>query len=483
MTATVGILGVAKKVKRIYVGVDGKARRVKTVYGTRGNKYARKIFIDDEPLQFSIKGNYGNLSGRLAGVIKDIAQAKILISGTFVNKYTLSEISVSGVSGQAALTGRSVSLGSSTSPYTEMSVTCEFDAANVNDTPVLFSGAANGTVFIKKIKLFTMSEFKVSDADSSTMQIATGQSGISSNHQVIQNLFRNVAFPPQHYSVVNSKTGSITYTHTSEGVVNKSVVFSGYNAYIKSMCMSDYGYEGASRSIICTDSSTNKNPKIVTIASFYGSGDIYAGTSKIIGTYSIPNMPSSYSEFSVGTSMSITTKNKYGSYAYRCHASTISYQDSSKRYLRLIIDFGTDVTGEGTAATPVYDVAEYSESVSISSGNTRAKYYNWQILGYCQYDNSINALYVLSTVNDEITIIKFKIENGTITKMSEYDTGKRLSSTTVLNEIVPVVLDLPSYETRTTATSTTVGTHMLSFMLTVNNEYNEIVIVPRALIP
>lgn len=486
MSAKIGILGVAKKIKRIYIGVDGKARRVKKIYTTRslyGNDDTRRIYNDSEQLQVSVKGNFGNLSGRLTAVIRDGATGKYLITGNFVNKYTLSELSTDSLnSPSASLTGRTLSLGSASAPYEYAS----FIGNNNYDTdkyPVYFSGAANGSVYVKRINLYSMQEVKTSDSDSASFSFFTGNT-ISTGPQPADGATYDDAFPPKNFLSI-SGTNVVTYgrpnicaAHASNGTLTKSTLIEGYYLNTASVRTGSYvskyeaGYPTSKEFIAKTSSNTLE---LVNVATLYdlNTGNFY--DIKKCGSYTLTSMPSSPKNINIGAALNIDTYGTAGNYKSNLYANTFNCQDNTKRYCGLIVDFGTELSDDNV--TPKFSPVEYVESFDLPADATRAQNYNWHILGWDGSSESSRFLYVLSTVDDIITIIKFKVDGDQIIKVSEYDTGKRLSSTVTLNTVVPLSLPLASREI-----SSSKAGYMLAFMLTVNNEYNEIVVVPRALI-
>lgn len=486
MSAKIGILGVAKKIKRIYVGVDGKARRVKRIYTTRslyGNDDTRRIYYDSEQLQVSVKGNFGNLSGRLAAVIRDGATGKYLITGNFVNKYTLSELSTDSLnSPSASLTGRTLSLGSASAPY-EYASFMGNDNYEADTYPVYFSGAANGSVYVKRINLYNMQEVKTSDSDSSSFSFFTGNT-ISTGPQPADIATYDNTFPPANFLSI-SGTNVVTYgkpnicaAHASNGTLTKSILIEGYYLNAASVRVGSYlskyssGFSTSKEFIAKTSSNTLE---LVNVATLYdlNTGNFY--DIEKCGSYTLANVPSSPKNIYVGAALNIDTYGTTGNYKQNLYANTFNCQDNTKRYCGLLVDFGTELSDDNV--TPNFSPVEYVESFDLPADATRAQNYNWHILGWDGYNADSRFLYVLSTVNDIITIIKFKVDGDQIIKVSEYDTGKRLSSTVTLNTVVPLSLPLASREV-----SSSKAGYMLAFMLTVNNEYNEIVVVPRALI-
>lgn len=486
MSAKIGILGVAKKIKRIYVGVDGKARRVKKIYTTRslyGNDDTRRIYNDSEQLQVSVKGNFGNLSGRLTAVIRDGATGKYLITGNFVNKYTLSELSTDSLnSPSASLTGRTLSLGSASAPYEYAS----FIGNNNYDTdkyPVYFSGAANGSVYVKRINLYNMQEVKTSDSDSSSFSFFTGNT-ISTGPQPADIKTYDESFPPKNFlsisgtSVVTYGKPNICAAHATDGVLKKSILIEGYYLNAASVRVGSYltrydsGLPTSKEFIAKTSSNTLE---LVNVATLYNrdTGEFY--DIRKCGVYALTSVPSSIKNINVGAAFNIDTYGTAGNLKTNLYVNTFNCQDNNKRYCGLLVDFGKDLSDDNI--TPYFSPVEYTESFDLPADSTRAQNYNWHILGWDGNSESSRFLYVLSTVNDIIKIIKFKVDGDQIIKVSEYDTGKRLSSTVTLNTVVPLALPLASREV-----SSSKAGYMLAFMLTVDNEYNEIVVVPRALI-
>lgn len=465
-----GVLALSKKVKRIYVGVDGKARRVNKVYATRqGYSGARSVYKDTESLQFSVIGNYGGASAYLAAVIRDGVAGKYLMSGTFTGAYKLSELSVSLNGMSQSFTGRSVSLGSASTPYTNLSFSNYGSLYAGVDRPVSFSGAANGYIYIKRVSLYSMSEYKTSDSDSSSFNFSSGTTGISNSAQPVAAYdYANRTFPPSSFLSINASGNSLVAALALNGTYSKNFSVIVNNKPLTNTILSRdtaIGYEKTCRTLVTVSTATGLSPKLTVILGYQtGSG----WNIKAVENYYIGNMPSSYNNLSVGTATGIYTTSATSSSDRSCYVNTLSYQDGSKRYFKLIVDFGEMPSVDSAG----FDVVEYTESCNLPSDLSRAKYYNWHVLGAFS-----NELYVLSTAEDKIKILRFIVENGTIQKDAEYDTGKTISSSITLNNVVPHGFERPKNEE-----GTVTATYMIAFMLTINNEYNEIVVVPRSLI-
>lgn len=466
-----GVLALSKKVKRIYVGVDGKARRVNKVYATRqGYSGARSVYKDTESLQFSIIGNYGGASAYLAAVIRDGVAGKYLISGTFTGAYKLSELSVPLNGLSQSFTGRSVSLGSASTPYTNLSFSNCGSLYSDIDYPVSFSGAANGHIYIKRVNLYSMSEYKKSDSDSSSFSFSSGTSSISNSAQPVDPYdYIHKTFPPLSFLSINASGNSLFAALALNGIYSKNYsVTTNYKPLTNTIMQRDtaFGYQRTCRTLVTVSTATGLSPKLTAVLAYETVSG--AWIIKVVENYYIENMPSSYDNLSVGTAARIyTTISAASADSRACYVNTLSYQDSSKRYFKLIVDFG-EMPSENSAG---FEVVEYTESCNLPSDLSRAKYYNWHVLGAFS-----DELYVLSTAEDKIKILRFIVKNGTIQKDAEYDTGETISSSITLNNVIPHGFDRPRDE------EISLATYMIAFMLTINNEYNKIVVVPRSLI-
>ena len=469
MSAKVGILGVAKNVKKIYVGVDGKARRVTKAYTTSDSQSGTRAFTvyeDKSLLQASVTGNFGNLSGYLAAVMS--VKGGYNIVGNFVNKYTLSEIFATTSGSQSSVTGRAVSLGSSSAPYTKM--TDGAHSLNTTDkVSSLFSGTANGKVCIKKIDIKNMS-------DGGSFSVNTGISSLSDSSQPSDSVTLASSFPPANYLAVNSNSSSkLVLSHFSNGSLSKTqelpYLSAAGSALATALFVSNETADvNTARTVLCASASANPEIMLIKVASLYykGSGSFSGISNSNIQTYKI-NCPASVL-YSIGHPIGIRASNSAGTYDNYVYVNTVYSVDISndKLYLKVIVNF------KPADSSKVFEVAEYTETMSGVVNNLRVGYYKWHILGW---DRTTEMLYVLQTTNDKLVIKKFNIKDGKITKVSEYDTKKTLSDKVSLNEVIPVTYTSVSYEDTTTSSVTCVP----AFMLTVNNQYNEIVIVPRSI--
>lgn len=475
MAGRIGVLNTARKIKRIYVGVDGKARRVSTIYTTKWDsttlKQALTVYSDTEPLQIHCTFALGNLQGNVYYSAQQTNNSYNIV-GTFKNKYVLSEINVSASGLAVTDTGRSVSLGAATEPYINGSW---LGAAQYR---FLFSGAYSGKVYLKPIDVRDMvvdnnygetEQVAPMVIDTKNTSISNGPQGFDSSQAP------NWADWPLTYGLVVCAAGNNTFVTTefSTGTTNS---FTGYT--ISQQSVRSFGGVSDGKKLLAVNSSTGKTPQVLTIASYFNNVTGVFMYTRVYDTYSI-NMPANYSATNIYLGAAIDTVDCYDSSitsetAYpaqyvngNSYVTTMSYQDDIKRYGKLIVDVGKYPTD----GRPVSSVTEYTESAPLSSDLSRAQYQNWYLLGYSPKQGALKTdecshIYVLSTLEDRVKILVFTTSAEGINKVTEYDTGITLNSDTVLQKVTPVQLTYSP----------------VSLLFVKNNQYNELVIIPKELI-
>ncbi len=472
MAGRIGVLNTARKIKRIYVGVDGKAHRVSTIYTTNlSGSRARTVYSDTEPLQIHCTFALGNLQGNVyySGQQKNNSYN---IVGTFKNKYVLSEINVSASGLAVTDTGRSVSLGTATEPYINGS------RLGTGRYGFLFSGAYSGKVYLKPIDVGDMvvdSNYGETEpvapmvVDTKNTSISNGPQGFDSTQ------VPNWTDWPLTYGLVVCAAGNNTFV-TTEFSTGTTTSFTGYT--ISQQSVRSFWSEPYGKKLLAVNSSTGKTPQVLTIASYFNTVSGAFMYTRVYDTYSI-SMPTNYSATNIylGAAIddvdcydsSITSETAYPAQYVNSesYVATMSYQDDTKRYGKLIVDVGKYPTD----GRPVSSVTEYTESAPLSSDSSRAQYQNWYLLGHAVKPTDLNTdkcshIYVLSTLEDKVKILVFTTSAEGIKKVTEYDTGITLSSDTVLQKVTPVDLTYSP----------------VSLLFVKNNQYNELVIIPKELI-
>ena len=471
MGIKIGDLNVSKQVKRMYVGVDGKAHRVVKVYAKAKTSSvitkAGPVYKDEQALQVSARFNLGNMSPALCSVRISPDTGEFLVSGTFKDKFLLSELSVSKTGMSVQDTGRSVSLGSTTMPFNSPSDVSAYGSNGASGQIFLFSGSVLGKVFMKRVSPYDMAE----EGGVTNYGFSTTASTLASGPQDVGPFDATATWPLPYFMSVNAAGNSgIVAAYSENGTAAKTYTFSGYKTSQRS-CRT-YDYSSVIRKLLVTNASTGKDVRILGLASyFYNNGAL----SKIdtCGSYAV-KMPSSYvtTNLYLGAAFNGSAIDSGGSENYESYITTVSCQDGSKRYHKLIVD-----SASGNSSNLLnFDVKEYTEEHDLPADSSRAAYQKWQVLGV---DGGCY-IYVLSTAKDEVKILKFVTSATEITKVAEYDTGIRLDANTVVQDVVPVAY---AYSDKTGDTWEKRGdSYIPAFIVTRNNEYNELVIVSRSLI-
>lgn len=452
MSVKIGYLGIPKNVKRIYVGVDGKARRVKKIYASE--QKAGIVYMDNSPMQVSAKFNLGNLNSTLCAVYKDETTGKYSVVGTFKDKFILSNFLLSA-NGSLEDTGRSVSLGDAANPFLFPTHLSPFGSRYASDSVFLFSGVYSGRVFVKRISPYAMAEFKTADSDSSSFSFSSGSTSIASGPQDISDLDIVNTWPTNTFLAVNAAGSSgFVSSYTSNASAGKAFSFPAYK--IAQRSVRNCGNYTLTKKMIATEQTTS-SVYILGVCEWIDQYDKFVkidtcGRHLLLnGTDYIPD------SLYVGPALRGNAVISSGANTYSAYISTICYNDNDdNRVCKLIVDGGASFSG----GSLVFSVASAEQSSESSDGK-------WQVLG----TDTDGHIYVLSTINKNVKILKFRTETEGITKIAEYDTGYTIDDNTVLQDVVPV-----NYSDDDN------NSFVPSFVLTKNNEYNEIVVVDRNLI-
>lgn len=469
MGIKIGNLAVAKKVKRIYVGVDGSARRVTKVYGKQGI-----VYEDNEILQQPIVFNMGNLTPTLCTAVVDPNTNEYVFTGTFKDKFTLSEIRAAIGPGTVTDTGRSISLGSSTKPYNMPVHVAPYGSAYASDARFFFSGSALGNIYIKRIKPVGMIEESGSSSGTSLWTIKNSKyQTLTSGIQDIDSYSAvNTEWPFKGagLKLINLSSSGIVLTSTQTGGDNPetaTAILSGYTSSQNTIRYQGYDFY---RKMLVTGSAAGNSPKLIAL--FHDSGKGVSNYS-VYNTYA-PSMPDGLSATNLffGSAHVGQAKDSSGSSAADSYMVTMSYQDGSKRYSKLIVDSGEyELDTVNLTDRITFDVREYTEFCDLPADSSLSAQYKWHVLGADGKN-----VYVLSTMGGSVKVIRFSITTGQLIKEKEYDTGIELDGSVVVHQPVPV--QYASY-----SDSEAEGKAFLTaFVVTRNNEYNEIVVVPRNLL-
>lgn len=473
MGIKIGDLNVSKQVKRMYVGVDGKAHRVVKVYAkAKTGNYTTKsgpVYKDEQALQVSARFNLGNMSPTLCSAYISPDTGEFLVSGTFKDKFLLSELSVSKTGMSVQDTGRSVSLGSTTMPFNSFTNISSIGSDAASGQFLLCSGSVSGRVYMKRITPYDMSEY----GDITNFGFSTTATTLASGPQDMGSFDVDSTWPLNYFMSVNAAGNSgIVAAYSENGTAAKTYTFSGYKTSQRS-CRS-YEYSSVVRKLLVTNASTGKDVRVLSLAAYFYNNTGAFAKIDTFGSYAV-NMPSSYVTTNLylgaghkGQILHSDTSTRH----YESYITTVSCQDGSKRYHKLIVDIGSDYPASNSAE---FNVKEYTEEHDLPADSSRAAYQKWQVLGS---DDSY--IYVLSTAKDEVKILKFSSSTTGLTKVAEYDTGIRLDANTVVQDVLPVSY---AYADDSGKTWETKGkSYIPAFIVTRNNEYNELVIVSRSLI-
>lgn len=473
MAINVGVLGATRKVKRIYVGVDGKARRVTRVrakHPSLGSTTLARVCYNDKT-RAMIKGSFsfGFTSPIVCRAIWSDENNAYLISGTFKDSALLSQISMS-VDGTIADTGKAVSLSDASYEYKN-------PAPVAGDSLMLFSGAKDKKISVKKIDVDKMTESLVTSSDKSSFSFSAGYA-VASNRQHGDpfDTSGTLSFPPSQFTAVNEYGNKFVATYSKSGGTGKSFVFS-YRT--KAWSSTPVYHDAVAKRMIVTDSSGG-NIKILDLVGWftsYSDGTRELSDIRTSSEYMLVEAANHSTEgvYIGAASNAAIVYNSVGTKVYDSYVCPVCYYNASKssRICKLVIDSGRwGSTGDG-GEVPVHDVQQYTEEFELTDSDVgRADNYIWKYLGWDYYGNQ----YVLSTVGDVVKVIKFSTGTDGITKVGEYDTGVALSDNVVLQDIVPNYFEFAGRAGRTDQQASPV------FIITRNNEYNELFIVPPEII-
>ena len=422
MTIKVGVLGVAKKVKRIYVGVGGKARRVILARAGTDDGSNNVCYSDTSATVlssiFSPTTNVLSLCWcTYNGSTKTYTAA---ISG-YVNPnapvYSLTEISRGSESGTIYYTGRELSLGSAANAYPYPKVSNVNGLSSIAD--YTFSGvslSALGSNVAARVELRKVSPYSMSvqqdDTDTGALTIHTGATNLDYSSQSISQSWFNTSWPPSRSGIVtiSSMLGEQKCIVANADGSRKTFP---YLAYPRTSSYETYD----SLKVLVTDPSDGALKLIGLIV--YKTTSTGETVSGVKGTYLIADA-AEYADAFFGESYVPSVDKAYRTVCY-------TSPDTSKRVCRLVYDTGDDA---GT-----FNITEYSEEFALDDNEkSRASSYTWQILGA---KSSSGPVYILSTVRDRLKIIILEHVDGGFSKKAELDLRKDLSDSVVVKDVVP----------------------------------------------
>lgn len=422
MAIKVGILGVAKKVKRIYVGVDGKARRVILARAGADDGSNNVCYSDTSATVlssiFSPTVNVLSLCWcTYNGSTKTYTAA---ISG-YVNPnapvYSLTEISRGSESGTIYYTGRELSLGSAANSYPYPKVSNVNGLSSIAD--YTFSGVSLsvlGSNVAARVELRKVSPYSMSvqqdGTDTGALTIHTGATNLDYSSQSISQSWFNMTWPTSKSRIVtiSSIPGEQKCIVANADGSRKTFP---YLAYPRTS-----GYASNNNLKVLVTDPSDGGLKLIGLEVYknVSTGETVSG---VKGTYSIA-AADEYTDAFFGESYVPYVD---GAYRTVCYTSP----DASKRVCRLVYDTGNNAS--------TFNITEYSEEFALDDNEkSRASSYTWQILGA---KSPSGPVYILSTVRDRLKIIILEHVDGGFSKKAELDLRKDLSDSVVVKDVVP----------------------------------------------
>lgn len=420
MAIKIGVLGVAKKVKRIYVGVNGKARRVILARAGADDGSNNVCYSDTTATVLSsIFSPTGNVLALCWCTYNGSTKTYTAAISSYVNPnspvYSLTEISRGSESSTIYYTGRTLSLGGARKSYQHPKVSNVHSLSSIAD--YTFSGvslSAIGSTVVFSVELRKVSPYSMSiqqkDIDAGALTISTGVTGsLSASSQSISQEWSDVPWPS--YSANGIVT--ISSTGTQQCLVANADGSKKAFPYLAYPRTSGYSLSNSLK-VLVTDPSDG-GLKLIGLEVY----KITETVSEVKGMYLIA-AANEYTDAFFGESY-VPDNDK----AYRtvCYTSP----DTSKRVCRLVYDAGSNAS--------TFNIAEYREEFVLDDNEkSRASSYTWQILGTKYPSGSV---YILSTVRDRLKIIILEhVDNG-FSKKAELDLGKDLSDSVVVKDVVP----------------------------------------------
>ena len=423
MAIKVGVLGAAKKVKRIYVGVDWKARRV--ILARAGTDAGSNNVCYSDTSATVLSSIFSPTTNVLSlcwctynGSTKTYTAA---ISG-YINLnapvYSLTEISRGSESDTIYYTGRELSLGSAANSYPYPKVSNVNGLSSIAD--YTFSGVSlsvSGSNVAAMVELRKVSPYSMSvqqdGKDTGALTISTGATNLDYSSQSISQSWFNTPWPS------SSANGIVTIS--SIPGEQKCIVANAdgsrktfpYLAYPRTS-----GYVSNNNLKVLVTDPSDGGLKLIGLE-VYKNASTGETVSGVKGTSLIAHADE-YADAFFGESYV-----PFDGEAYRtaCYTS----QDTSKRVCRLMCDTGGDA---GT-----FNITEYREEFALDDNEkSRASSYTWQILGA---KSSSGSVYILSTVRDRLKIIILEHVDGGFSKKAELDLRKDLSDSVVVKDVVP----------------------------------------------
>lgn len=474
MGALVGVSSTAKKVKRAYIGVNGVARVISTMYSGSTTGVSKLVFEDlsTKITKIRISGNSSTPQVCCVHSLED--SNDIYITGIF-RKNTLSQYKLDE-SGEVANIGNDISIKvfpagaldssgytlvaggfySSLDYYRWLSLSrmrFSFSWIKLQDNKITFkriNPAAMEDLRSEESPFFTVPLPNMSDSASTVFSAAVqpmgyGFGGSSPILQIIR----------------NDENSAVIFYYNWRGVV-----YGGYRlpkkAYTNSIANFDYG-EAMAAAVQEYFMSSDLGPNTVPSLCYAHMPDLETVAYK----EKTLNIPSGVTDIRVGTAVQpIKASNIY--------INTICYTYNGRRYAKLIVDFSL---GDENVLPTSFNVQEYEESVALPSGASTSSAYNWQVLGHDE-----DYVYVLSTMSDTIKILAFSYntDEKSFRKEYEFNTYVKMADNSIVNleKIIPMPF-VGSFSEKTA--ERTHPAFVLQTTITINT-HADVFIVPRYLI-
>ena len=481
MGALVGVSSTAKKVKRAYIGVDGIARVVSTMYSGNTSGASKLVFEDLSTKITKVRISDNSSTPQVCCVHSLKDSNDIYITGIFKTN-VLSQYKVSE-SGEPVNVGNDISIrvypvGSlDSSGYTLVAggfggvTVLNYSLIRLERMRFSFSWIKlqDNKITFKRINPATMEDLRGTASPFFTVALPnmsdSASTVFSAAVQPIGNSFGSSSdadgVMPNINIIRNDERTGVLFFYSRAGTL--------------------YG-GGRLPKKVYTNSVANfehRNSTYSAVQEFFVSSDLGTNTIPSLCYAHMPdlntvaykekalNIPSGATDIRVGTAVQpIGSPSAY--------INTVCYTYNGRRYAKLIMDFS--VISDNVLPT-TFNVQEYEESVTLPSGASTSSAYNWQVLGH-----DGNYIYVLSTMSDTVRILAFSydVDEGSFRKEYEFNTYVKMADNSIVNLEKIVPMPFIGYYSQKTAERTHPA-FVLQTTISINT-HADIFIVPRHLI-
>lgn len=475
MGALVGVSSTAKKVKRAYIGVDGVARVISTMYSGSTTGTSKLVFEDLSTKITKVRISDNSSTPQVCCVHSLEDSNDIYITGIFktnvLSQYRLNE------SGEPVNVGNDISIkvfpvGSlDSSGYTLVAggfrpSLSGYNNLSLNNMRFSFSWIKlkDNKIEFKRINPATMEDLRSEQSPFFTVALPNMSDSASTVFSAaVQPIGHGFAGSSPILQIIrNDENSAVIFYYNWRGVV-----YGGYRlpkkAYTNSIANFDYG-EAETTAVQEYFMSSDLGPNTVPSLCYAHMPDLTTVAYK----EKTLNVPSGVTDIRVGTAVQPKE-------ASNIYINTICYTYNGRRYAKLIVDFSLEE--EGVLPTS-FNVQEYEESVTLPSGASTSSAYNWQVLGH-----DANYIYVLSTMSDTIKILAFSYDTDdkSFRKEYEFNTYVKMAANSIVNleKIIPMPF-VGTYSRRETGERTHPA-FVLQTTISINT-HADVFIVPRYLI-